>query len=444
MATNKSKTKVVIVGGGFAGLAAARALSSQNVEITLFDRKNHHTFQPLLYQVATATLAPSDIAQPIRSILSDHKNIEVVMDNVIAFDKAAKCVKTQTGISIGYDYLIVATGASHSYFGNEHWERFAPGLKSIEDALHIRSRILSAFEIAERQMLETGDHKPINFIVIGAGPTGVELAGAIADTCNIYLCRDFHLIKTCQSKVFLLEAADRILLPYPEELAKSAARQLQQIGVQIMLGTKVTDIQNGLVVTDKGTFHSSTTVWAAGVQASALSQAINTSYGAALDKRGCVVVDQYLNALGHSEIFIIGDLAHKEQNGKPLPGVAQAALQMGAYIGKTISADLAGQARKPFVYIDRGDLATIGRARAVANIKWPFKAQLSGAGAWISWLIIHIFFLIGLRNRLFVFVSWLWTFFSRRRGVQLITMTGTEEGTGAQKPDALQGITHRD
>jgi NADH dehydrogenase len=180
------------------------------------------------------------------------------------------------------------------------------------------------------------------------------------------------------------------------------------------------------------------------VQASALSQAINTSYGAALDKRGCVVVDQYLNAAGQSEVFIIGDLAHKEQNGKPLPGVAQAALQMGAYIGKTISADLAGQARKPFVYIDRGDLATIGRARAVANIKWPFKAQLSGACAWISWLIIHIFFLIGLRNRLFVFASWVWTFFSRRRGVQLITMTGTEEGTGAQKPDALQGITHRD
>lgn len=422
MAANKAQKQIVIVGGGFAGLAAARVLGKLPVQITLIDRKNHHTFQPLLYQVATATLAPSDIAQPIRSILAQYPNIEVILDTVTDFDKHARSVKTLSGLSLSYDYLIVATGASHSYFGNEQWGRFAPGLKTIEDALKIRGKILSTFEIAEREMLHSGAQNPINFVVIGAGPTGVELAGAIADTCHIYLNRDFHLIKTCQSRVILLEAADRILQPYPEQLQVKAMKQLEEFGVEIMLNTKVTDVQQDLVVTDRGTIPYATTVWAAGVRASALGQALARDYGAEIDRRGCVVVDQYLNAAADCKLFVIGDLARKEQNSVPLPGVAQAALQMGAYVGETIASDLSQKERRPFIYRDRGDLATIGRARAIANIKWPFQAQLSGNSAWLSWLIIHIFFLIGLRNRLFVFASWLWTFFSRRRGVQLITV----------------------
>lgn len=429
MAANNTKTKVVIVGGGFAGLAAARVLGSLPVQVTLLDRKNHHTFQPLLYQVATATLAPSDVAQPIRSILAQYPNIEVIMDNVVDFDKTNRTVKTSSGLDLGYDYLIVSTGATHSYFGNEQWSKFAPGLKTIEDALKIRSQILSTFEIAEREMLSSGIQKPINFVVIGAGPTGVELAGAIADTCHIYLNRDFHLIKTCQSRVILLEAADRILQPYPEELQAKAKKQLEELGVEVMLNTKVIDIQENIVVTDQGTLPYATTVWAAGVRASSLGQALVKSYGAETDRRGCVMVDQYLNAAGDRQLFVIGDLAHKEQNGAPLPGVAQAALQMGSYIGETIASDLCQRQRQPFVYKDRGDLATIGRARAIANIKWPFQAHLSGSGAWLSWLVIHIFFLIGLRNRLFVFASWIWTFFSRRRGVQLITTVESHQST---------------
>ncbi|MBS2002748.1 MAG: NAD(P)/FAD-dependent oxidoreductase [Cyanobacteria bacterium SZAS LIN-5] len=411
--------KVVIIGGGFAGMRAAKTLSSAPVSVTVVDRKNHHTFQPLLYQVATATLSPADIAQPIRAILQKQANTTVLMDEVLSIDPEKRLVHLKNEDVLPFDYLILATGATHSYFGHHEWERYAPGLKTIEDALRIRGRTFSAFEEAERDMVRTNTHKPLNFVVIGGGPTGVEVAGALADTCHVYLRDEFRHIDTTKARVILLEAMPKVLGPYPEDLSASAIKQLKDCGVEVMTNTQVTDVQDSYVMTSGGRIDAAVIIWAAGVQASPLGK----SLGFPVDKRGCVIVDEFLNPPHHPEIFICGDLAHLELNGKLLPGVAQTAMQMGVYAAEQIVRDLANQPRKPFRYFDKGDMATIGRMRAVANIKWPFNAHARGVLAWLSWLIIHIFFLIGLRNRFLVFCQWLWTFTTCQRGAQLITET---------------------
>lgn len=411
--------KVVIIGGGFAGMRAAKTLSSAPVSVTVVDRKNHHTFQPLLYQVATATLSPADIAQPIRAILQKQANTTVLMDEVLSIDPEKRLVHLKNEDVLQFDYLILATGATHSYFGHHEWERYAPGLKTIEDALRIRGRTFSAFEEAERDMVRTNTHKPLNFVVIGGGPTGVEVAGALADTCHVYLRDEFRHIDTTKARVILLEAMPKVLGPYPEDLSASAIKQLKDCGVEVMTNTQVTDVQDSYVMTSGGRIDAAVIIWAAGVQASPLGK----SLGFPVDKRGCVIVDEFLNPPHHPEIFICGDLAHLELNGKLLPGVAQTAMQMGVYAAEQIVRDLANQPRKPFRYFDKGDMATIGRMRAVANIKWPFNAHARGVLAWLSWLIIHIFFLIGLRNRFLVFCQWLWTFTTCQRGAQLITET---------------------
>lgn len=410
-------TNVVIIGGGFAGIRAAKTLADAPVSISVIDRKNHHTFQPLLYQVATATLSPADIAQPIRAILQKQTNTCVVMDEVISIDKETKQVYLKNEHVLSYDYLILATGATHSYFGHGEWERFAPGLKTIEDALVIRGRTLRAFEDAEREMFRTNTHKPLNFVVIGGGPTGVELAGAIADSCRVYLRDEFRHIDTTKARVILIEALGKVLGPYPDDLSSSALTQLKELGVEVMINTQVTDVQKDYVMTNAGRIDAAVIIWAAGVQASPLGKKLDVP----LDKRGCVLVDQYMNPPGHPEIFVCGDLAHFEQDGRQLPGVAQTAMQMGVHAAELIKLDLAKQPRTPFRFFDKGDMATIGRMRAVANIKWPFKAHARGFAAWTSWLIIHIFFLIGLRHRFLVFWQWVWTFQSRQRGAQLIT-----------------------
>ncbi|MBU6450137.1 MAG: NAD(P)/FAD-dependent oxidoreductase [Cyanobacteria bacterium REEB67] len=397
-----ARKRVVIIGGGFAGLNAAKALHNADVDITLVDRKNHHLFQPLLYQVATATLAPTNIAQPIRSILRDQKNVTVILDQVVGFDLQYKTVKMESGALLTYDYLIVATGATHSYFGHDEWARFAPGIKTIEDAVVIRKSIFLAFENAERQMLETGRYDPLVFAVIGAGPTGVELAGAIADTAKIYLRKDYRLIEPGDARILLIEGLDRVLGPYPAKLSASALKQLQELGVEVMLNTKVLNIEDKLVTTDKGVFPATVIIWAAGVAASPLGKLLGAGV---VDKRGCVTVDQYLNPAGHKEVFILGDLAHFEQEGKQVPGVAQTAIQMGNHAARTIAADLGNQERPPFHYFDKGEMATIGRMKAVAQLKWPLKADLTGLPAWFGWLGIHILFLVGLKNRLIVLLQ---------------------------------------
>lgn len=414
---NARRPQVVIIGGGFAGLHAAQGLAKLPVEITIIDRKNHHTFQPLLYQVATATLAPENIAQPIRSIVRNFKNVRVLMDEVTGFDLEEKRVTCKNIKSLPFDYLIVASGAAHSYFGNDRWAVHAPGLKTVEDALEIRRRILSAFELAEREMAKTGTHKPLNFVVIGGGPTGVEMAGAICETCKIYMTSEYRLIDPAKARVLLVEGQARILGPYPEDLAARAVDQLKQMGVEVLTNTQVTDVQQDKVLTNNGILDAATIIWAAGVQASPLGKLL----GVETDRRGCVIVNEFLNPPGHENVFVCGDLAHAEENGKQLPGVAPCAMQMGDHAAQEIACDLAGKPRTKFHYFDKGDMATIGRRRAVANVKWPFRAHLAGYLAWLSWLFIHLLFLIGLRNRIMVFMEWMWTYYARGRGVRLIT-----------------------
>jgi NADH dehydrogenase len=425
--------RIVIVGGGFAGINAAHALAQAPVDILIIDRKNHHTFQPLLYQVATGTLSPADIAQPIRSMFVNSPNVSVVMDEVLDFDLLKQEVKLKNEQPIAYDYLLVASGSTHSYFGHDDWAAHAPGLKTIEDAIEIRRQIFMAFENAEREMHDKGSHRSVNFIVIGGGPTGIELAGAIADTCYLYLKNYFRKIDPNLSRIILIEGLPSILPVYPKELIDSATKQLKEIGVEIMCSTKVTGITSGVVQTEEaGALEASVILWAAGVKASFLGSKL----GIATDRRGCVNVDQFLNptqiasdgASGANlkNVFVIGDLAHFEENGKQVPGVAQTAIQMGQHVAKVIIADMNHTERPSFSYFDKGDLSTIGRLKAVANVKWPFQAKVSGAFAWFIWAVIHIFFLIGLRNRFAVFMQWMWSFMTRRRCVQLITGDETQ------------------
>ena len=412
------RPRVVVVGGGFAGLSAGNALAGMNVDVTLLDRRNHHTFQPLLYQVALAVLSPADIAQPIRSIFSKKKNIEVLMDEVIGIEPDQRRLHLHTGATVEYDYLILGTGSTHSYFGKDEWAQNAPGLKTVEDATEIRRRVLLAFELAEREMVETGAHPLLNFVIIGGGPTGVELAGAISDISKLYMRHDFRHINPASARVILIEGSPRVLAAYPEDLSIKAARQLAQLGVEVRTGQSVTDVKPGYVVVGGQRLDAVVTLWAAGVQASPLGKMLGTP----TDRRGCVIVDLYLNPPSHPEIFVCGDLAHAEENGKQIPGVAQPAMQMGVYAAKRIGQTLEGRtAPQPFHYFDKGDMATIGRKAAVAKIEWPFHAHWSGFPAWLTWLLVHIFFLIGFRNRLVVMIHWAWSYVTFDRGARLIT-----------------------
>jgi NADH dehydrogenase len=411
------RPRVVIVGGGFAGIHAANGLARLPVDVTVVDRRNHHTFQPLLYQVALAVLSPADIAQPIRTVLRKHSNTQVLMDEVVAIDISARQVSLASGAQIPYDYLVLATGSTHSYFGKDEWAPLAPGLKTLEDAVEIRRRVLLAFELAERQMVEHGWHPPLNFVVIGGGPTGVELAGAISDIAQLYMRHDFRHIDPAKSRVLLLEGSPRVLAAYPEDLSAKAEAALTRLGVEVHTNTQVTGLGPGWVEAAGMRMDAVVTLWAAGVQASPLGKML----GARLDRRGCVLVGDRLYPPGLPEVFVLGDLAHFEQDGHQVPGVAQPAMQMGDHVVKMIAADLRGEERPAFRYFDKGDMATIGRMDAVAKVEWPFKAHMSGFPAWVTWLTVHIFFLIGFRNRLSVFAAWIWTYFTFTRGARLIT-----------------------
>jgi NADH:quinone reductase (non-electrogenic) len=371
--------RVVIIGGGFGGLYAAKVLSGQRVNVTLVDRKNHHTFQPLLYQVATAVLSPGEIAVPLRRILRRAPNVEVLLGEVTGFDTAARLVKLQDGVELAYDYLIVAAGARHSYFGHDEWEQEAPGLKTIEDSLELRRRVLLAFELAEREAYLTGKHDPLHFAVIGGGPTGVEMAGAIADIARRAMAKDFKVIDAAAARVTVYEGADRILGVYPEELSRKAATQLVELGVEVRTNSRVTGVEPGRIKVGDEWVPASVTVWATGVAASPLGKAL----GAPTDRAGRVLVEADLSLPGQPEVFVIGDMASlKDANGRPVPGLGAAAIQMGKMSARNILRDLSGKKRAAFTYRDKGSMATIGRHRAVALIGgW----QVSGVSAWLLW-----------------------------------------------------------
>ena len=405
---------VVIIGGGFGGLMAARKLARYPVRITLIDRKNHHTFQPLLYQVATAGLSPGEIAAPIRWILRGRPNIQVLLAEVQDFDLSRRVVKISNE-EIPYDYLIVAAGATHAYFGHDEWEPLAPGLKTIEDALELRRRILLAYELAERRSASGEDELPLNFVVVGGGPTGVELAGTLAEIAHRVLANEFRSIDPKRTRILLLEGGPRILPAYPEDLSQSAVDQLQRLGVEVQTSSLVTGIEPGAVRMGEARMPAAVTLWAAGVAASPLGKKL----GVPVDRAGRVLVNPDLSIAGHPEVFVIGDLATlKDDHGKLLPGVAPVAMQEGTATAKNIQRDLRHEPRQNFHYVDKGSLATIGRAAAVADFG---KFHVSGSIAWLSWLFIHIFFLIGFRNRIIVLIQWAWSYFTYERGARLIT-----------------------
>jgi NADH dehydrogenase len=406
--------RVVIVGGGFGGLYAARALARAPVRVTVLDRRNHHVFQPLLYQVATAALSPGDIASPIRFILRRQKNTEVLLEEVTSVDTPNRRVLL-AGRELPYDFLIVAAGATHAYFGNDDWEPLAPGLKTLEDALVIRRRILLAFERAELETDEARRRALLTFVVIGGGPTGVEMAGALAEISRQSLARNFRHFDPRSARILLIEAGLAVLATFPPPLREAARRDLVRLGVEVRTGQPVTDVRPGAVDVGGETIPAETVIWAAGVAASGLGATI----GAPLDRAGRVLVEKDLTVPGHPEVFVIGDLASlKNQEGRPLPGVAQVAIQMGEHAAANIIRTLGNQPHAPFEYHDLGNMATIGRASAVADFGW---LRLKGLLGWISWAFVHIFNLIGFRNRLVVFVEWAWAYFSYQRSVRLIT-----------------------
>ena len=425
----KRRPQVLILGGGFAGVSAAKQFGKMAVDVTLVDRRNYHLFQPLLYQVALAVLSPADIAQPIRGILADFNNVQVLMDEAVEFNLDEKRVKLRSEVELEYDYLVVATGSTHSYFGHDDWEHSAPGLKTLEDATEIRRRILLAYELAERSMVETGAHPALNFVVIGGGPTGVELAGALRDISELYLRRNFRHIDPSKSRVLLIEGGPKILPSYADDLQQKAIAQLHELGVDVRTNAPVTDIQPGYVMVGDEKIDSLVTLWGAGVAPSPVGKLL----GVPTDKKGSVPVDKYLNPPGYREVFICGDLAVFEQDGKRIPGVAQPAMQMGLHAAKMIQQDIDGRPRTSFRYFDKGDMATIGRGRAVADVKWPFKAHWGGFKAWATWLVVHLWFLVSFTNRLGVMSSWAWTYFFFRSGARLITGNQTLPGWGTHK-----------
>jgi NADH dehydrogenase len=416
---------VVILGGGFAGLYTARGLRNVDARITVVDRHNYHLFQPLLYQVATAALNPSDIAAPIRAILRRQKNVSVILGEATSIDPVGQRVQLAGGETLAYDQLVVATGATHSYFGHPEWERFAPGLKTIDDALEIRRRVLLAFEAAEREADPALQQAWLTFVVIGAGPTGVELAGALAEIARKSMIRDFRRIRPESARVILLEGRERVLPPYPADLSESARRQLTGLGVEVVTGAVVTGVSDREVSIGEKSIPTRTVLWGAGVQASPLAR----SLGVALDRAGRVLVEPDLTIPGHRNVFVLGDLAAAQQHdGSYVPGVAPAAIQQGKHAALNIERALAGQPLRAFKYRDKGSLATIGRAAAVADFG---RVRFGGFFAWMAWLLIHILFLIGFRNRFLVIIQWAWAYFTFQRGARLITGTdGHDEDRG--------------
>jgi NADH dehydrogenase len=420
--------RVVIVGAGFGGLNAAERLASAPVQITVIDRKNYHTFQPLLYQVATAGLSPGEIAAPIRSILRHHANVEVLMAEVTGFDLDRRVVKAEDQ-EVPYDSLIVAAGASHAYFGHEEWEPLAPGLKTIEDAIEIRRRVLLAFELAERRAAAGEGNDPLNFVVVGAGPTGVELAGTLAEICRHALAKDFRSIDPSRARIHLLEGGAHVLPAYPEDLSRSAVKQLRRLGVDVATSTMVTKIEPGVIYAGETRMDAAVILWAAGVAASPLGKKL----GVPTDRAGRVLVEADLSIPKHPEVFVIGDLAAlRDASGNLLPGVAPVAILEGRYVAKVIRSEIRAVAeasenssslvqsapRKAFHYHDKGSLATIGRAAAIAQFG---RIHISGFLAWLAWLFVHILFLIGFRNRVLVFIQWAWSYFTYERSARLIT-----------------------
>jgi NADH dehydrogenase len=417
-----AKCRVVIIGGGFGGLYAAKRLGRTPVALTLVDRRNFHLFQPLLYQVATGALSPGEIASPLRAVVGRNRNTEVVLGEVRDLDAANRLVILDEG-AIPYDELIVATGATHSYFGHDEWAEFAPGLKTIENATAIRSRLLSAFEQAEREPDEQKRREWLNFVIVGGGPTGVELAGALAEVANDSLRHDFHHIDPRQANILLVEGENRVLPVFPPELSAKAEEELHELGVHTRTGTRVTAIdRGGVTMTGSGgeeRMAARTVLWAAGVRASRMGKVLADRAGAQLDRVGRVMVEPDLTIAGHPEIRVIGDLAHfSHQTGKPLPGVAQVAIQQGHYAAKAIRAKLKGQTLAAFRYFDKGNLATVGRNKAVADFGFM---RASGFPAWFLWVFVHLMYLVEFENRLLVFVEWVYNYFTRNRGARLIT-----------------------
>jgi NADH:ubiquinone reductase (H+-translocating) len=410
----KEQPHVVIIGGGFGGLTAAQSLKHAPVRVTLIDRTNHHLFQPLLYQVAMAGLSPAEIASPIRSILHSQKNTTILLAEVTRIDLKRRAVVHQDG-EIFYDYLILATGAQTNYFGHDEWSKYALGLKDLDEAVEIRRRVLVAFEAAEREQDEEKRRKLLTFVVIGGGPTGVELAGSLSELSRYVLARDFRNINAKSTRVLLLEGFKRILPSFPEELSAKAVRQLEKLGVEVRTEAMVTDINADGVRLGDEFIESVTVLWAAGVSATPLTRTI----GVELDRQGRVIVEPDLSILGYPEAFAIGDMASfLHQDGKPLPGVSPVAMQQGRAVARSIEGSIKGLPRDKFHYTDKGSLATIGRSAAIALFG---KLQLSGFIAWLSWLLIHIFFLIGFRNRFIVMFSWMLSYLTYQRGARLIT-----------------------
>ena len=413
-----ARARVVIVGGGFGGLQAAKAFAGAPVQVTLVDRRNHHLFQPLLYQVATAALSPADIAQPIRSVLRGQSNVDVVLAGVDAIDAVAKVIildEDHQARQLPYDYLILAAGAHHAYFGHDEWAPNAPGLKTLEDALDIRRRILLSFEEADREPDPTRRKALMTFVIVGGGPTGVEMAGAIAEIARFSLARDFRHIDTRDARVILIEASSQLLAAFPDRLSRHAVGDLERLGVDVRFGKPVTAIAPDAVTLGDEVIPANTIVWAAGVQSSPLGR----SLGVKLDRAGRVIVNPDLSVPGHPEIFVIGDMASlADSRGRPLPGVAQVAMQQGAWAAANILRAIDGKPGRPFRYRDLGNMATIGRNSAVADIR---GLRLTGFVAWLAWALVHILNLIGFRNRVLVGLQWLWSYLTLQRGARLIT-----------------------
>ena len=423
--SQNQKPRVIIVGAGFGGLEAAKKLAGKDVLVTVIDRTNYHLFQPLLYQVATAALSPADIAAPVRSVLSKSKNVDVILAEVESVDVAAKKVKTPE-LEFDYDYLILATGARHSYFGHNDWEKLAPGLKSLEDAIELRRRILMAFEYAEKTNDEAARKAAMTFVIIGGGPTGVEMAGAIAEISRHTLAKDFRHIDPSQARVILMEGDPRLLAAFPEDLSQSAQKQLVDLGVDVRTNTRATNITEAGVQIGDEFIPCRVKIWAAGNNASFVGKTL----GVPVDRVGRTVVNDDLTIPGHPEVQVIGDLANfSHQTGEPLPGVSPVAMQQGRHAARNVLAMIKGRKPRRFRYWDKGTLATIGRNKAVANLRFM---HLSGLPAWLAWLFVHIFFLVGFRNRLLVLFQWAWAYLTFDKGARLITRNFQSE----QRPPA--------
>jgi NADH:ubiquinone reductase (H+-translocating) len=413
--SQNERPRVIIVGGGFGGLEAAKKLAGKDVRVTVIDRTNYHLFQPLLYQVATAALSPADIAAPIRAILSKCKNMEVILAELHSIDVDAKKVRMSDGAELDYDFLILATGARHSYFGHDEWEKLAPGLKSLEDAIEVRRRLLMAFEYAERITDEAARKAAMTFVIIGGGPTGVEIAGAIAEIARHTLAKDFRHIDPSQARVILIEGESRLLAAFPEDLSASALKQLVDLGVEVRTGARATNLTETGVQVGNEWIPCRVKIWAAGNNASFLGK----SLGAPVDRVGRVIVNDDLTIPRHPEVQVIGDLANfSHQTGQPLPGVSPVAMQQGRHAARNILAMIEGGKPRRFHYWNKGNMATIGRNKAVADLK---LVHLSGLPAWLAWLFVHIVFLVGFRNRLLVLFQWAWAYLTFDAGARLIT-----------------------